>query len=410
MSAAAAAVPKRRRRPAAPSKAKQSKQPKQQQQQGGKHLANGTYGCVFSPPISCANQLPKTRYPDLYDRGVGKLFFEAPDKTEEAALVRRLVDAVDPAHAFTAPLRQECRVAPRPPEAAAIRAHCGQQGNLEHQLVYAHGGRDWLDVVKKTAARGAAAGNKAAVFLRLFGSLTHVFPGLQRLYRDLGHVHHDIKPGNLLYDPRAAPAATPAAAGAAAARPRPRPRRTGSARLVDWGLATPADRVYDRPGILAAAYPYFPTETKVLRLVQRKQGGAALPDAGQLAALHAAALSRAVSHWRAWYDAMGIELQPSLARFLAFLAPHAAQGPAALRAHLETLLDRFDVYSLGVSLLEVAHRLWPQGPPQHALGPAPLLALTFVRDCLQPNPYERPTLAAAVQRYAQVVQALRRGK
>ena len=190
-------------------------------------LGHGAYGCAFTPPLPCDAQTPTGR------RYVGKVFSKEAAAYEERGAAHVLAHIDPRQELFLYPIA-DCRVDASVYQAAngTLRAMGDQYCPIDNpprqmmQLVLPNGGTTLYTLMHMLPRRSL----KRAQVLRLLG---HVFAGIRVLSRN-GLVHNDIKPGNIVIS------------------------RDSGLRFIDWGLMTPASRVFDQHANSAFGVAYAP--------------------------------------------------------------------------------------------------------------------------------------------------------
>lgn len=191
-----------------------------------KYVANGTYGCVFKPAVSCKGK------PQVSGDVVAKLFRDPYQAHEEVSMNVNVVNKIDPNHKFTVRMHQHCAIENKEYKSELYK--CNNWSDSEKtmpyikQLVYENGGME---------LRVAAS---SIPFQELFSRFQNIFEGLKALEKS-GYVHLDIKPTNIVFNPS-----------------------TRKMSLIDFGLATYKGHVYSDRSILSYEYPYFPPEFQVV--------------------------------------------------------------------------------------------------------------------------------------------------
>ena len=186
---------------------------------------NGTYGCVFRPAISCKGE--------LLDKNTVSKVFKNPkiSSEEEVKIHNNLVNHIDPDGYYTVKLIEDCPVEMqsfKPSEVKKCNNFTSRdfQEKYLQQIVYEYGGIDLMQASRKFS------------FEELFKALERVFVGLQKLEINK-YIHADIKPENMVYN-----------------------NTTGKLSLIDFGLATKTNKLYqqDKLFMLCHPYQYYPPE------------------------------------------------------------------------------------------------------------------------------------------------------
>jgi serine/threonine protein kinase len=193
-----------------------------------KYVANGSFGCVLKPHIPCSK-----RSLDSQPTGdtVSKLFASRGTAGDEYNDHKEKVETLDPDGAFTVKLFGFCKVRRHETPHEEI-AKCTNDMNGEDkwlfQLVYSDGGME----VTKCPFSGVPFGDLIAGF-------HSVFKGLIVLESNKV-CHNDIKPANMVFN-----------------------SKDKAVRLIDFGLVTPFDDVYyywKSPN----TYLYHPPEANII--------------------------------------------------------------------------------------------------------------------------------------------------
>jgi serine/threonine protein kinase len=192
-------------------------------------VGEGTYGCVFKPPVSCKNNQNKTN-----TTTVGKVFKSEKEFKKEVD-INNIVLRIDPKHKFTLPLVDTCKINNFTYKDQVN--HCRLIDNPYNsigfsQIIYKDGGEN-LKMVMNTV-KGTPHG-----FINMLKLMKPVFLGLKQMIAH-GYVHQDIKPQNMLY-------------------------KNNRVYLIDFGLINTSSRIYveDQRYILKYDYPYYPPEYKL---------------------------------------------------------------------------------------------------------------------------------------------------
>lgn len=114
---------------------------------GGEFLGNGTYGCVFAPPLKCADDYFSNETGD-----VGKVFKDLDSFDEERELSLRVTQNIDPKGEFTNKLVNACY-----PDKRSIienskdlrKCKLRNRSDRLYQLVYKDKGVDLNEYYKK---------------------------------------------------------------------------------------------------------------------------------------------------------------------------------------------------------------------------------------------------------------------
>jgi len=194
-----------------------------------KYVNNGTYGCVMTPNAPCSDGKSS-------DTSISKIFKEKTEAKSELAL-NDIVRAIDPEGKFTVKVLGNCDVQTNRLPAVEL-GKCSNFKDIDrnkeslHQIVYEHGGQD-LRVFKDLS------------FEKLFLRMKPLFDGLIVMEKT-GYTHYDIKPENIVYNPN-----------------------TKKMAYIDFGLAHKTEGNYDYtkfPDLhtfLNFTYYYYPPEFRL---------------------------------------------------------------------------------------------------------------------------------------------------
>jgi serine/threonine protein kinase len=347
-------------------------------QEGGKYLTNGSYGCVFKPPLRCAEHGARSQFPSLYSRKtVGKVFHNSDEFEEERASIEQVIQKLDPDHTYTTRLKHVCTTAV--PLHSRERNHpCSRLKSHDQQLIIEDGGVDlhtWVHRVKSSKLSRHSTRHDLAVraFWGLFKRLGPLLRGISVLNTQGAYVHNDIKPTNLLYASK-------------------------KVTLIDFGLMTRKSKMYaanDRSQInlLATDYAYWPVEHKALKATTRAQ----LSPSSLHAYLHAnmSTLPFLKTSWETWMTHIGVPIREGLHELSNALQSMATVAERA-KWLTQTCWDKVDSYALGITLLELYARL---NVPEWQLSPTMHMRMYMVRDLMRQmvdvNPMRRVSCAQA---------------
>jgi serine/threonine protein kinase len=196
---------------------------------GGDYVAEGTYGCVFSPAEPCTGEAAST----IPHNQVSKVFRDIREaKSEEKEA--KAVQALDPTMEFTLPFYQRCTldIGKTKPKGWGKCKHSKHKETTFPQLRYENGGLDLDHLFKQ---------NASITIEDILPAFMSVIKGLIILGREK-KVHQDIKPANLLYSDV-----------------------TKRVYLIDFGLSMKFRDIYttQTKHIQEYDYPYYPPEYKL---------------------------------------------------------------------------------------------------------------------------------------------------
>lgn len=317
-----------------------------------KYLNQGTYGCIYSPPFDCSDQV------DYKSTNVGKVF-KKPNNGEEN--LTKFVEKVDPDSLFTVKYRGSCKVKEQ------IVGQCGFSKNTQ-QLIYENGGLDLLQI---------AGSNKhnVALFLKMFRSLLPVLQGIQKLNIDENILHHDIKPANITF-------------------------KKSKMFLIDFGIAQNINQIYNMAWNTRLAhfktfdYRIYPIEYKAT--YYRNFSYIALRKYLNDNFSRNGAFISANDFFRIF----NINVGSALEQFAAVAATLKITEFNDIK-----YTSKFDVYSLGVSLAEVFIRM-----DLHTIRDDKKLEIikSWIQTIINPNMFERSDISEAVNSYIVARNKIRR--
>lgn len=199
-----------------------------------KFLGNGTYGCVFNPPLKCASGQTTSPLSDM----VGKVYFSQDEYEKERTIMELIKDSIDPKGIFTLTLQRACSIAPpTQKDLSGASIECQRLRGKEPQVIYPDGGDDLRRFLRSYK-------HNTRAFLMWFQSMSPIFYGLTVL-KAAKMVHSDIKPSNILYT-----------------------AKKKKCFIIDFGLLTTGPDMYtEYSSIKDADYVYFPPEFKLSNMV-----------------------------------------------------------------------------------------------------------------------------------------------
>jgi hypothetical protein len=299
---------------------------------GGKYVASGTYGCVFSPPIKCT--VHKTRFANkLYDprHKVGKVFSHAADAVDEKILIEK-IRKIDPKHEWTVPMHLYCSVKHFAPKDEKNRCPLLSEDvsrtKVYPQLIYEKGGKDLYKWVKKAIIEDWSVVKKRNLFVKMCENLRPVLVGLKKL-NDAHLLHADIKPGNMLFDGK-------------------------KMYVIDFGLMRTSKNFYtfENRHLLKHNYLYYPPEFKIFAYSQQS--------------------SDTSFHFKKYLENYGFNHKQEMASkydsikktYSIMLDSLKEKGKGSKQLNVNNLgrifnksVDRVDVYSLGMTLYDLYRKL-----------------------------------------------------
>jgi serine/threonine protein kinase len=195
------------------------------------YLESGAYGCIFTPPLKCSDKTSKKL---KYPKNTVSKVFSSDDSFEDEKNIQKLIDKIDPDHKFTVEYFGSCDVNIDNVKLSNIRdcRHIDPSKKTTYkELIYSYGGIDLADVLSKE--RG-----NSTKFKSILKSFQPLIEGL-KLIINKNYLHVDIKPENILLHKK-------------------------RIYLIDFGLMTPIDQIYEKEYILTHDYPYYPPEFKYI--------------------------------------------------------------------------------------------------------------------------------------------------
>lgn len=298
---------------------------------GGTKLGEGTYGCVITPPPSCHGEklanddgapkvakVFKREYEfDAYGRPIAML-----DYADEEWDLAKAVHKLDPKNKWSPPVYQRCELPVKhmtyDKKECELTKHL-KDSELATYIVMKYGGSSLEDLVDA----------KETISLEDFKTIMHTcLFGISALARN-EWIHMDIKPGNILFDPK-----------------------EKKCYLIDFSLMTPYDEtlyVPDRTEFLRYKYPWFPPEFYIAVNIDRKTAEVNV-HTGELRMRMAKLYTNL--HLPQGFVTRIIEETMRLKNRLEKEANNFAAHPLQL-LEMARLKEKIDVFSLGVSLLQV---------------------------------------------------------
>lgn len=297
-------------------------------------LGSGTYGCVFTPPLPCSDDMKKSMLSNN-PNNVGKTYFQDRDFLEERALLKHITYNVDPKGEFTVQFLGDCQIQePNEHDLAEASQECQQlYGTKAQQVIYPNGGVD----VKWYYNKYRQNPTKFFVLLKAFPS---IFKGLEIL-KEKGLVHNDIKPANMLFN-----------------------QKKAKVLLIDYGMMSTFKDVYRNYNATHdAVYMYYPPE---YRIFNKLLDGMSVPTMGSMMEFYKNAF--APMDVVTFFAAFDVDLTADITNVLhtsnniALSKTSSSTSPQRrstrkLSTTLNATLDKIDVYSLGISLGYIMHSM-----------------------------------------------------
>lgn len=191
------------------------------------YIAEGTYGCAFAPQLECLDnkKTPKD--------AIGKIFSDDQVMKEEKILSKK-VQNIDPDGKWTVPFYGSCNtnVSKADPSDQIYKCKHASYLKKTEQLLFGYGGVDVQKLIEKF-------GSYQDLFIDDFiPMLLPLLKGLTSLHK-MKMAHCDIKPANMLYNDN-----------------------VKKLYIIDFGMLTSYKKVAsaDMDYILSWTYPYYPPE------------------------------------------------------------------------------------------------------------------------------------------------------
>ena len=201
--------------------------------EGGRFLKEGSYGCAFLPHLKCVGN---DRSPHRKNNVLGKVFNKEEDFQYEKQLLEWM-QSIDPNNTFTLPYHGHCKVDMRNQHKSDEIDRCRKTNDSQAilpELLLEFGGKDMETVMDHPEAY-----SRLALDDILHKSLP-ILKGLNILAKHK-RAHLDIKPPNVLYD-----------------------ESKEKMFLIDFGLMNKIVEVKELDWMLSSNYAYYPPEFKVL--------------------------------------------------------------------------------------------------------------------------------------------------
>ena len=193
---------------------------------GGKYLGQGTYGCVFDPPLKCVGDAQR-------NSGVGKIF-KNEEELEEEEIQFDKVKIIDPTGKFTVQMKKKCEVHAKTIQPSDEFNKCTlfnkndkNINSFYQQLILNNKGIDLDKFI-----------GKKFMFMDILDGLINAVEGLVE-FEKKNYCHRDLKPLNIIVT---------------------QPKH--NILYIDFGLSLEYDRVYrgDSMDIISYPYMYYPPE------------------------------------------------------------------------------------------------------------------------------------------------------
>lgn len=304
---------------------------------GGALLGQGTYGCVFGPALACTANDMLQQFPTK-TKTVSKVFSLDDDRNiQDEVRVAQLMKKIDPNSEFTVKYYGTCDVDfGKVPETIAkkcdaVNLRRYKTSNVKvPQIIFENGGVD-LDYLCDIYAT-----NSRIWFDDVIMSVIPIMKGIATM-SEKHLAHFDIKPPNMLYN-----------------------LKTSRMYLVDFGLARKITGLHLKniAFMLAASYLYYPLE---FRIMSRILNGISLEGVHTQFMNDTKNNSRYAERYASIADKVSspfLQTLKFLERDMRAMVTRAQQDPVAFeKAFKKTYLYKTDVYSFGISMMEIIYQL-----------------------------------------------------
>ena len=281
------------------------------------YIAEGSYGCVFSPPLKCLNNKKTT------SNQAGKIFNNRDSMEEEKKLAEK-INKIDTNGKWTVPYYGSCFINVKQTRPNDNINKCNKYAKhipITEQLIYKNGGIDLNHFINNFELL------KNTLFIDdLIPLFYNLLKGLKTL-NEKQLAHCDIKPPNMLYD-----------------------YDESKFYIIDFGLTTPYNKIssFSNYNMLNHVYPYYPPEFKIyVQLIIHKNTNVNTSDILEN-------YSRYLP--RGFFDFMSkyIDIPLKLKQF----AVKCQKNKEVFKYKFNTeYVSKIDVFSLGMTFVEIFYRL-----------------------------------------------------
>jgi len=293
--------------------------------QGGRYVGEGTYGCVFTPPLKCKSgkTIKNAKKPFKNNEAIGKVFENGDEESIQFEIkTAKFFKQLDPNNEFTVPYYGRCitdsDVADRSDGIENCTIIQENPYNVS-QLIYANGGDD-LDIVIDNI-HGKYKDLKFDRFVMLFKP---IMKGLLKLNKR-GYAHADIKPNNLVYS-----------------------KKDGLVKMIDFGLMKLLKQL-NHNHILKFHSPFQPPEANILYYI----------SIGVINELQI--YEHVMKNFNSYnYISMVnfLEFAKYDEKLREFIKVAVAMNIADLSKHFNSIfVNKYDIYSLGMSFVDIVYHL-----------------------------------------------------
>jgi len=281
------------------------------------YIAEGSYGCVFSPPLKCLNDKKTT------SSQAGKIF-NTRDSMEEEKKLAEKINKIDPKGKWTVPYYGSCFINVEQTLPNDNIYKCNKYTKhipTTEQLIYKNGGIDLNHFINNFELL------KNTLFI---DDLIPLFYNLLKGLRTLNEkqlAHCDIKPPNMLYD-----------------------FDESKFYIIDFGLTKPYNKIssFSNYNMLNHVYPYYPPEFKIyVQLIIHKDTNV---NINNILENYSRYLPRGFFDFMSKY----IDIPLQLKQF----AIKCQKNKDVFKHKFNTeYVSKIDVFSLGMTFVEIFYRL-----------------------------------------------------
>lgn len=281
------------------------------------YIAEGSYGCVFSPPLKCLNNKKTT------SSQAGKIFYSKDSMEEEKELAEK-INKIDPNGKWTIPYYGSCFINVKETRQTDNIDKCNKYSKhipITEQLIYKNGGIDLNHFTNNFEFF------KNNVFIDdLIPLFYNLLKGLKSL-NEKQIAHCDIKPPNMLYD-----------------------FNEFKLYIIDFGLTTPYNDIssFSNYNMLNHIYPYYPPEFKIyVQLIIHNKTNVNIND---ILENYSRYLPRGFLDFMSKY----IDIPLQVKQF----AIKCQKNKEVFKHKFKTeYVSKIDVFSLGMTFVEIFYRL-----------------------------------------------------
>jgi len=281
------------------------------------YIAEGSYGCVFSPPLKCLNNKKTT------SSQAGKIFYSKDSMEEEKELAEK-INKIDPNGKWTIPYYGSCFINVKETRQTDNIDKCNKYSKhipITEQLIYKNGGIDLNHFTNNFEFF------KNNIFIDdLIPLFYNLLKGLKSL-NERQIAHCDIKPPNMLYD-----------------------FNEFKLYIIDFGLTTPYNDIssFSNYNMLNHIYPYYPPEFKIyVQLIIHNKTNANIND---ILENYTRYLPRGFLDFMSKY----IDIPLQVKQF----AIKCQKNKEVFKHKFKTeYVSKIDVFSLGMTFVEIFYRL-----------------------------------------------------